>query len=105
MIEAVFSGNANARDSFLRSVGPTSPYPSPFLQGDVADYLRDESRNAIAHVVRYDPANTSIDPDLPSDRERLDLDGNWMRNLARRAITSKWPTPVALTPRGPAAGQ
>jgi hypothetical protein len=104
VIEAAFGGNSHDRDSFLGSARPAHSRP-PSVTGDVAAYLRDESGNAIAHVVRADPSDTSIDPDLPSDRERLDMEGRWMQDLARGAITSVWPKPVVTTRRGPVVGQ
>jgi hypothetical protein len=93
VLEATFNGNGTRRNSFLRAEAPSSRWVVPFT-GDVAHYLREASRNAIAHIIRRDPGDTSIDPDLPHDRERLDLESRWLRDLARKAISTRWPEPV-----------
>ncbi len=64
--------------------------------------FREDSRHAIAHIVRADPTDVSIDPDLPGDRFRLDLETRWLRDLARRAVVRRWPSPVTLEVEYPA---
>jgi hypothetical protein len=96
VLDARFDGDEDARDAFLRAVGPISLSNPHTARGDVAAYLRDDSRNAIAHIVRTKPQATSIDPDLPSDRERLELDSHWLHDLARRAVLQRWPKAVTL---------
>jgi hypothetical protein len=95
VIDAVFAGRASERNGFLNAAGPESRW-WPAGVTDVAGHLWGNSRNAVAHVVRSDPANTSIDPDLPPDRERLDDEARWLQDLARLAIMTKWPTPVEV---------
>lgn len=96
VLDVTFRGNDGARDAFLRSAGPRSHSNPHTARGDVADYLRDDSRNAVAHIVRRDPSLTSIDPDTPIDRERLELDAYWLHDLARKAVLNRWPEAVAL---------
>lgn len=75
VLDARFEGSKSAVDDFLRATA-TRRNALPNASGvDVAEYLRDDSRNAIAHIVRHSPDARSIDPDMPSDRERLELDG------------------------------
>jgi hypothetical protein len=31
---------------------------------------------------------------LPNDRERLELETRWLRDLARKAMVERWPDPV-----------
>jgi hypothetical protein len=93
VLEATFDGSRTHRNSFLRAEAPSSPWAVPFT-GNVATHLRKASRNAVAHVIRDDPSDTSIDPDLPNDRERLELETRWLRDLARKAMVERWPDPV-----------
>lgn len=95
VLDAVSNGDEAARDAFLRTRA-TGIYRVPNADGtDVADYLRDDSRNAVAHIVRS-AGRTTIDPDLPSDRERLDIDAYSLRDLARLAVLERWPVGVTL---------
>jgi hypothetical protein len=95
VLEVVFGGNGTKRNAFIRAEAPKS-YWKVGVKGDVAAYLREESRNAIAHIVRDNPTDTSIDPDLPRDRERLDLETRWLRDLAKKAVEGRWPRPVQV---------
>jgi hypothetical protein len=88
----------------LNAEGPESRWSPPDVT-DIAGHLWRNSRNAIAHVVRSDPSDTSIDPDLPRDRERLDDEGRWLKELARLAIETKWPTPVEVGLPSPPADE
>jgi hypothetical protein len=62
----------------------------------VAAYLRDHSRNAIAHVIRGRDDLPHIDPDDPAARVRLGAEGYWVREIARRAILTEWPNAVTV---------
>lgn len=104
VIDAVHGPDDADVDLFLGLEGGASYWRPDSFSGNAAAHLRQESRNAIAHVVR--PAGrTVIDPDLPQDRERLDAEGRWIQYLAHRAIKSAWTQPVVMTARGPIAGQ
>jgi Methylamine utilization protein MauJ len=98
VLEAAFDGDGARRDAFLRRVAPTLSDRLP-ITGDVATHFRDASRNAVAHVIRTNATSTTIDPDLPEDRERLDLERAWLREVARRAVYERWPQPVILDRR------
>lgn len=95
VLETTFSGNRAQRNKFLRAEAPKSHFGVP-VKGDVAAKFRDDSRNAVAHIVRDDPTDTSIDPDLPGDRVRLEVETRWLRDLARKAVLQRWPKPVTL---------
>jgi hypothetical protein len=93
-LDAAFDGDESARDEFL---GTGSRWHPHYLTEGVATHLRMNSRHAIAHVIR-EAGRTVVDPDIPADRERLDLEGRqWLRDLARNAIESTWPPPVRTT--------
>jgi hypothetical protein len=96
VLDAVFNGVEFARDAFLRAWA-TGIHEVPNAAGtDVAKYLRLDSRHAIAHVVRDRPQDTTIDPDMPADRERLELDAYCLHDLARIAVLERWPEAVIL---------
>jgi hypothetical protein len=98
VLEAVFPNDGTARNAFIRDVAPSSYFAEP-VEGDIAAHFRDNSRHAIAHIVRVDPADVSVDPDLPEDRERLDYEARWLQDVARKAAFHVWPEPVRLVPR------
>lgn len=60
---------------------------------DPAKAFYDDSRNAIAHVVR-DKGKRTIDPDRAADRVRIDSEANLLLWLARMAIEQEYPHPV-----------
>jgi hypothetical protein len=96
VLDAVFNGDEAARDAFL-GARATGIHAVPNAAGtDVATYLRQDSRHAIAHVVRDRPQDTTIDPDAPADRERLELDAYCLHDLARIAVLERWPEGVIL---------
>lgn len=95
VLDAVFKGDEAVRDDFLRQRA-TGVNSVPNASGDVAKYLRDDSRNAIAHVVRRDGAQTSIDADQPADRERLSQDAYSVQRLSRIAILEHWADAVGV---------
>jgi hypothetical protein len=100
VLETSFPNDEAKRDSFIRRVAPSSSYLSFPTLGDLAQHFRENSRNAIAHIVRSDPTDTSLDPDMPEDRERLDLEARWLQDVARKAVLQVWPDPVGLIRRG-----
>jgi hypothetical protein len=96
VLDAVFNGDEAARDAFI-GARATGIHAVPNAAGtDVAKYLRQDSRHAIAHVVRDRPQDTTIDPDAPADRERLELDAYCLHDLARIAVLERWPEGVIL---------
>ena len=98
VLEAAFGGDGAKRNAFIRRIAPTSFFNVPILD-DVAQHFRDNSRNAIAHVIRSDVTNTTIDPDLPEDRERLDMEARWLQDVARKAVLDVWPDAIKLDHR------
>jgi Methylamine utilization protein MauJ len=98
VLDTVFDGDESKRDAFINVEAPKSTARVPISAATPAEHFRDESRHAIAHVIRRKPTDRVIDPDLPPDRERLDLEEDWLRELARKAILERWPTPVTLEP-------
>jgi len=96
VLEAVHDGDGARRNAFVRRVAPTSQYNPGTVSGDVAAHLRTESRNAVAHVIRDDPTDSSIDPDRSDDRDRLAYEGRWLQDIARKAILERWPSVVEL---------
>ena len=88
-------GDENKRAVFVKAVGPRHPWgeadwPRP---PDLAAYLWDAGRNAIAHVLRSS-RKPRVDPDLPQDRRRLEHDGWFLRGVVREAIETRWPSGV-----------
>lgn len=61
------------------------------LPRDLHHEFYEASRNAIAHAVRDRPSKTVIDPDLPTDRQRLERNSRVLRPLVHTAITASWP--------------
>jgi hypothetical protein len=97
VLEVVFDADGAKRNNFLRQeVANTYQRPTFVAGQDIATYLRDESRHAIAHVIRTSPTDTAIDPDLPLDRGRLEKDRSLMREFAHKATLSRWRRPVTL---------
>jgi hypothetical protein len=102
VLEVVFGGIGRKRNHFIRAEAPRS-YFKLSIKRDIATHLRDESRNAIAHIVRRQAADTKIDPDLPHDRERLDQETRLLRDLAKKAIERRWPQSVQMRAAVPPA--
>jgi Methylamine utilization protein MauJ len=115
VIQAAHDGNESAVDAYLNSETSTilhakggvnayiasvlkTPHTNP--PKDIAAYLRDHGRDAIAHVVRRKPAMTHINPDDLDDRFGLDADTYLLHALARNAIEQRWPGAVMVAPRG-----
>jgi hypothetical protein len=103
VLDAVFR-DERVRDAFLSRLGDershawrwsSSERPWP---PDMAEELRESSRNAIAHVVRRHADQTVIDPDLPSDRERLREEADWLHAVARTSVEERWPRAVVGLP-------
>jgi hypothetical protein len=82
---------AAQRDAHIDAHGPTFAAQlsgSPPLPPSWAEYLREDVRNAVSHVLRA--GRREVDADEPSDRRRLDFDSGVLRRLARRAIEDRW---------------
>ena len=60
--------------------------------GGWSAYLRDEVRNALAHVNRT--RRREVDPDDPTERVRLSQDALLIERLAKAAIEQRWPKGV-----------
>jgi hypothetical protein len=96
-LDASFNGDEASRDAFLRDeANYTAQKPQFVGSQEIANYLREDTRNAIAHVIRTKPTMTHIDPDSPLDRGRLQFDSALVRELARRAILARWPGAVTV---------
>jgi hypothetical protein len=105
-IDATFgvTRDATRRDAFIRSFAPRVrsrwdgrrfPFPS-----DLAVALRDDSRHAIAHVLR-DPGGQQVDPDSGTDRDRLTTEADALKWIAEEALRSEYPDPVNAGRRPP----
>lgn len=97
-LEAI-CGSQNDRRRLIESRGAETAerMGRPEPQGGWEKYLRGSSRNAIAHVVRRSGAEV-IDPDLPTDRERLAVDAELLLALLRAEIQAQFPYPVTSKP-------
>jgi hypothetical protein len=82
---------AARRDAYIDAQAPTfatqlsGSAPSP---PSWAEYLREDVRNAVSHVLRA--GRREVDADEPGDRWRLDFDSGVLKRLARRAIEDRW---------------
>jgi hypothetical protein len=85
------TAEAGQRDSYIDAQGPafaaqlsgSSPSPPSW-----AEYLREDVRNAVSHVLRA--GRREVDVDEPTDRWRLDFDAGVLKRLARGAIEDRW---------------
>jgi hypothetical protein len=114
VIQAVHDGDETRVDQYLNTEaskvlnapGGLNAYITSVLKGphaanpptNVATYLRDHGRDAIAHVIRHTAAMPHINPDDLDTRFRLDADTFLLHALARRAIEQRWPDAVTATP-------
>lgn len=88
--DAFIDANATRISAWYSRAAPTRGW---------ADYLREEVRNALAHVNRS--GRREINPDDPSERVRINDDSTVMRQLARDAVADRWPHAVTtVTPDG-----
>jgi len=97
-LDVVFDAESDspARDSFLNSAAPrfAAAWNDHYLfPKNLAKALRDDSRHAIAHVLRR-RGKTTIDPDEAYDRMRLDMESTLLHTLAGAAIREKYPYAV-----------
>ncbi len=99
-VRGVTTREAAARDAYLdaNAVRIAAQYSIASPAVGWAEYLRDEVRNALAHVNRSG-GRRKVNPDDPSERVRLRHDAALMRNLAHDAIQQRWPHAVTVTPR------
>jgi hypothetical protein len=95
-LDVVLQDDARLRDEYLERegarIGSRSGRETP--PEGWAIYLRESSRNAVAHAVR-DSGRSVIDPDLAPDRRRLAGDASMLGELVRFRILDEWPYPVA----------
>jgi hypothetical protein len=98
VLDAVFGGEREKVNGFVNQAGNSmlTDWFDSRPPDDLATYLRDDARNALAHVVRSDARDTAIDPDLPDDHMRLERDSSRLRRLAKLAICEAWPNPVLV---------
>lgn len=94
--EKAVTPEAAARDAFIESEAPRFAAWAPTPASSWADYLRDEVRNAIAHVRRT--GRREVNPDDPRERGRLLSDSRVLQGLAKAAIEQRWPCGVTSVP-------
>lgn len=89
------TSEAAARDAFIDEVAPRYAAASGVAEPPAgwSHYLRDEVRNALAHVLRK-PGRRQVNPDDPSERPRLEFDGVLLQRLAKAAVDKRWPDAV-----------
>jgi hypothetical protein len=90
---------AAARDAFIDAMAANVAgwYSMTTPARGWADYLREEVRNALAHVNRM--GRREVNPDDPVERVRLRQDATVMRQLAKAAIEQRWPYAITRVPR------
>ena len=101
-LSAVFGDDRPRRDGFLNTEATRDrhtqwPDSLPFPDEPARAFYND-SRNAIAHVLR-DPGKTTVDPDHAEDRVRIGAEANLLRWIAHRAIEAEYPQPVTVGER------
>jgi len=103
-IGATYGDDRHRRADFINEMAPLHrdahwdervPFPD-----DPAKAFYDDSRSAIAHVVR-DAGKKTIDPDRATDRVRIDAEASLLRWIARRAIESEYPNPITAGDHAP----
>jgi hypothetical protein len=94
------TAEAATRDSFVDANASRIAgwFNDPTPAGGWAEYLREEVRNALAHVNRAG-TRTEVNPDNPTDRVRLKRDARVMQRIARAAIEVTWPDAVVVAQR------
>jgi hypothetical protein len=87
------------RDEFIRDFARSAQeawdhcrYPFP---DDLAIALEQDSRNAIAHVLRR-PGRRVIDPDSARDRDRLRMESDVLKWMVHDAVERKYPGAVEV---------
>jgi hypothetical protein len=89
---------AAARDAFIDAAAAGASFgQAPMPQKGWARYLRDEVRNALAHVKRT--GRREVYPDDLPERVRLIGDARVMQRLARTAIHQRWQNAVRQVAR------
>lgn len=91
-LEASFDDDDKALNVFINA----SPVRAPgwFRDREIpaegwSTYLRESSRNAVAHAVRA-PGRPVLDPDDPRDRSRLTRDSDLLDHLLRYRVEERW---------------
>jgi hypothetical protein len=98
VVDAVHDGAKAKVNAYLRREAPrlakrwsrTTPLPA----NTVVEYLRRQVRDALAHVIPDDQSKVPLDPDLPDARRRFHEDARLMKDLARTAVSERWPNSV-----------
>jgi hypothetical protein len=98
LVSGQVTAEATARDTFIDANAPiyANQLAIPQPPTNWSDYLREDVRNALAHVNRQ--GRREIDPDDPAERVRLNRDSGVTRRLARDAIAQRWPQGVRTAP-------
>jgi hypothetical protein len=93
-LDVLFDGDEGARDAYLGTVQAGSGVVAGWdsFPADLAAYLRESSRNAVAHAVRV--GRPVVDPDLPADRHRLQRDARLLEGLVYARVHDRWSHPV-----------
>jgi hypothetical protein len=73
----------------------------PFLD-DLANALEQDSRHAIAHVLRRSTTHRHVDPDSAVDRDRLRMEADVLKWMAHDAVEHQYPDAVELEYRSSA---
>lgn len=104
VLDAVFdvadesTDQSAARDQFIdQAAAAVARSTGRSCSGRWADYLRDEVRNALAHVNRS--GRREVDPDNPHERVRLREDARLLESIAEQAIRRRWPSGVVCRHR------
>lgn len=89
--------DASRREAFITSLAPRARalWDDAIVRfpPDLAAALQDDSRNAIAHVLR-DVGKRSIDPDAAPDRARLRMEADVLKWMAHAAVEQEYPDGV-----------
>lgn len=96
-VEHEVTPEASARDNFIDAIALTfaNQLSIPQPPTSWSDYVREDVRNALAHVNRQ--GRREINPDDPIERVRLGHDGSIVGRLARAGIEQRWPYGVRAT--------
>ena len=99
-LDVVFSRDTSRRDGFIeksprRATGWFRDWES--VPANLVGYFGASNRNAIAHAFPTGEAGV-LDPDAPSDFERLRRDTRVLDKMLRRAMEDRWSYPVYALP-------
>jgi hypothetical protein len=97
-LDAAFDNDEALRDQFILHGLANERLPATASPPDWAAYLRDSNRNAIAHAVRV-LGKPTLDPDEPTDRDRLAADNRLLIRLVHDRVNQRWPGGVKVVRR------